>query len=787
MPIPTGITSPERWENLRAIQAKQTTPINAYTPIPHAAIPPLPLPVLVGTPTAAAVRASKMVTMSPPVKGFRRVATPLSVLIAVEKSTIRGMLQRFWFTWKSYKYLKNSRRTVDQQQLLATVERSGEEMSALQNRLGKAIAREIELERLLEKQTSTHTQETSTMEVNYNQLQQELTQLKETLSTATTSFGELEEDLASMESAKSKVDNHNTQLTSEIISLRTELETKEQNLAAVCDSTEKSEQRAEALNSELTNMRSQLETISNDHHNLQVSENSLRREHETVKSQHSAITTVMERLSEGEQSLKDQVSALLQEVTLLKNQHSSEINNLETTISDLRRSRDQQEEMHKARMQFKDQEATQQVQTLTLVSDREASLLGQVSELKQCINTLEHERRDLISNQAIELSKAASSTTDNVLKLQKRLGEATADIAEGSATHKREILHLNKSNQITEESLQRLIISKQESSELDVIKNNLMSQLPISKEPSAETQFADELFPSDTAVSVVAAPVLASPPGFYEGIEHHLSVAVGGVPPPHAVEYLLSPHSGISSPVPVPPFRDVISVTPEPVRSAAPAPILFDNLFDNVREYVPPLPAVVPPVQMLPVVYQSTELPMLSSTQQLSHAIGTQLVSEGISSPMSQVGSVIPLPVPIQAVESSIQNHVRVPSHLTDHRSVPMELKISTPAVPSASGSYVLSGVECPLRGLPVWTCGEKRLFAGTGGRWLIGACQASVDKNRGCIRSTSLHSNRLPHHIEGWETADGKGGWTPTFIQVVSRGALELTSLWAPASLSLP
>ena len=116
-------------------------------------------------------------------------------------------------------------------------------------------------------------------------------------------------------------------------------------------------------------------------------------------------------------------------------------------------------------------------------------------------------------------------------------------------------------------------------------------------------------------------------------------------------------------------------------------------------------------------------------------------------------------------------------------KGVPSQLRVETAQFAQASGQFVLSAAHSPLRGLPVWTCGDRTLFAGAGGRWLLGANAGSMEKNRGCIRSAALHQNRLPHTVAGWEAADGKGGWvtSPVTVLPAEQSSLEAASRYGP------
>eukprot|EP00659_Diplonema_papillatum_P005958 gene5958-9147_t len=135
-----------------------------------------------------------------------------------------------------------------------------------------------------------------------------------------------------------------------------------------------------------------------------------------------------------------------------------------------------------------------------------------------------------------------------------------------------------------------------------------------------------------------------------------------------------------------------------------------------------------------------------------------------------------PIPTPLTAPPSDLR--VKGGPH-----DVPSELMVRAPVFSATPARFVLAAKESPLRGLPVWAFGERRLFAGSGGRWLLGAGPRSVSKNRGCLRSSAPHGNVLPHRVAAWESADGKGGWASASVVVEPMGPWLATLSWAPAA----
>eukprot|EP00755_Sulcionema_specki_P023237 Sspe_Gene.78420::Locus_49054_Transcript_1_1_Confidence_1.000_Length_2506::g.78420::m.78420 len=86
-------------------------------------------------------------------------------------------------------------------------------------------------------------------------------------------------------------------------------------------------------------------------------------------------------------------------------------------------------------------------------------------------------------------------------------------------------------------------------------------------------------------------------------------------------------------------------------------------------------------------------------------------------------------------------------------------LRVVAPNRPEVAGHYVLlDGVW--WNGHPVWAAGDRRLYSGEGGWWLVDPDKKHMELDRGLLASATKHGGRPPHEVGLWEIADGKGGW---------------------------
>ena len=268
--------------------------------------------------------------------------------------------------------------------------------------------------------------------------------------------------------------------------------------------------------------------------------------------------------------------------------------------------------------------------------------------------------------------------------------------------------------------------------------------------------------------------------------------ASAALPPPPRPAYSPLPYAAPAAyaPVPYSPAPRTVASTPYPVsaRTGGEAALVL-----SPKRQMPTAPRT-------PVATHLSLTPRLTASSSASVWQPQQQQVLPLPPPLSVASAVLPLPpplplsvasavLPLPAVAASAAAAAAAAAAQVEAEAkVPYEMVIAISSVPQASGKYLLSCADSPLRGLPVWTSGDKTLFAGAGGRWLLGANHGSMAKNRGCIRSACTHRNMLPHQVKEWETADGQGGWVPAPVQVepLASGIWEEPSRWAPAHLGL-
>ena len=91
---------------------------------------------------------------------------------------------------------------------------------------------------------------------------------------------------------------------------------------------------------------------------------------------------------------------------------------------------------------------------------------------------------------------------------------------------------------------------------------------------------------------------------------------------------------------------------------------------------------------------------------------------------------------------------------------LPARVTVRSPSHPEVSGEYALSAPGDHRNGFAYWACGEKRLYSGEGGWWLVDPDQKHMELDRGLLASTHKHGGLSPTEMETWEVADGQGGW---------------------------
>eukprot|EP01065_Artemidia_motanka_P024876 TRINITY_DN29800_c0_g1_i1.p1 TRINITY_DN29800_c0_g1~~TRINITY_DN29800_c0_g1_i1.p1 ORF type:complete len:690 (+),score=172.92 TRINITY_DN29800_c0_g1_i1:58-2127(+) len=103
----------------------------------------------------------------------------------------------------------------------------------------------------------------------------------------------------------------------------------------------------------------------------------------------------------------------------------------------------------------------------------------------------------------------------------------------------------------------------------------------------------------------------------------------------------------------------------------------------------------------------------------------------------------------------------------TTFPDLPRRLVVTAPKCTSVAGVYNLHSLSTDVEedeawwnGFPVWTCGDRCIYSGEGGWWLIDPDRSHKSADRGLLASSDKHAGRMPQVMRCWDAADGQGGW---------------------------